>query len=135
MGCFWALVHGWHDGTVIECPLPHPSKPSITSATPTSERRQHGLNPMELDRLQGILCARNISLRFDTSLFFAHSEQETTMTKTITCLLVPGPPPRWILCKSMATTFTSMTSTLRGTKRRSSLSTPESRVQTRGSGC
>ena len=107
---------------------------SITPATLTCERGEYGLNPMELHRLQGILCARNICLIFDTSLF-ALSEQEMSMTKATTSPLVLGLTLHWIPCKSTVTIFTSTTSMLEVTRRRSSLSTRKSRVQTRGSGC
>ena len=108
--------------------------PPITSATLTNERMQHDLDPMELHRLQGISCVRTLPLRFGTSLF-APSEQETSMTTKTKCPSVLGPHPRWILCKSMTTTCSSTTSTLEGTRRMLSPSTPGSRVRTGGSGC
>ena len=110
------------------------TRTSITPATPTGERRQDGLNPMELLRLQGTLRARNLPLRFGTSLLFAPSEQETSMT-TETYPSGLGPRPHWILCKSTTTVCISTTSMLEGMRRRSSPSTRKSRAQTRGLGC
>ena len=79
--------------------------------------RQHGLNPIELDRPPGILGGGNLPLN-SILPSFVHSEQETTMAKTTIYPLVPGPPPRGILCKSMTTTFKSTTSMLKGTWKR-----------------
>ena len=56
----------------------------------TGERRHDGLNPMEPLRLQGILCARNLSPRFD-------DDRDT-------------------LCKLVTTMCTSMMSMLNGTR-------------------
>ena len=108
---------------------------SITSATPTGEPRQHGLIPVEPHRLQGILYARNLPLRFDTSLLFAPSDKETSMTKATRCPSVPDPPLRWIQCKSMTTSFTNTTSMPQGTRGRSLPSIRKSRAQTKDLGC